>query len=225
MNEPARANLTHPTANAAPSRSRGGLLFAAGLAVGLACGFALGVVSVRKTRELFVEALQQEQPADVAHPKDLERAAYQLRYPGNWRVDASGEGEALDRIFTVKSPGHSFVMFIIADGEVDPKTALNVQVKAQTAKVLRDATRTPFDHWGAFHGAGMLLAGKDLGLVEATMRIFAFRGGDHTFTILESTFDKDRAMVTPGFALVERTFVANVVGGRRAAELGSAGDD
>jgi hypothetical protein len=165
-----------------------------------------GVGSVKVAREAFVAAFQDERSADVDHPERLDRQTFRLQYPGNWKVDTAAADYNPDRNFSIDSPGTSFVMFIIASGELDPKLAVEAHVSQQTAKLMRDATRTPFERWGAYRGAGVLLTGKMLGLSPGTIRIFAFREGEQTVTVIESTSDDDRDKVAPGFALIERTF-------------------
>jgi hypothetical protein len=197
-----------------PPLKRGPLLFVAGVAVGLVIGFGAGVMSVQKARDAFVGAFATERSADVDHPRDIVRPAFQLKYPGNWKIDIGDSGYDPDHHFSIDSSGQSFVMFSVADGDIAPKVAVEAVVTAMTKKVMRDATRTPFDHWGAYEGEGVVLTGKNLGITRATVRVFSFRAGDRTVTVTESTFNEDRAMVAPGFALVERSFRASAASGQ-----------
>jgi hypothetical protein len=190
----------------------GTLLFIAGLAVGLTVGFGLGVLSVGKAREMFVAAFTVERDADVDHPRDLVRPAFALKYPGNWHIDTKETDYDADHHFTIDSAGQSDVRFTLAEGDLEPRKAVDAMVDALTAKVMPDASRTPMHRWGAYDGEGVALAGKKLGLSPGTLRVFAFRAGGRTIVVIESTFDEDRAMVSPGFELVERTFhVTNAV--------------
>ncbi len=190
-------------------KSRGLVFFVLGTAVGLTVGFALGILSVRKARDLVGSVFNAERGADVDHTTALDRPAFHLEYPGNWRIDTSDSDYDPDHLFMIDSPGHSFVLFTVAEGDLDPARALEAHVSNMTGKVMRDAARTPFAHWGAYDGVGALLAGKNLGITPATVRVFAFRTGNRTYTVTESTFDEDRPKVSPGFSLVERTFRAN----------------
>jgi len=188
------------------ARSRGGLLFALGVGVGLAIGFGLGVLSVKKARDAFASVFNDEKSADVVHTTAIDRPGFQLKYPGNWKVDTANASYEPDHHFTIDSPGLSFVMFSVADGDLAPKVAADAVVTAMIAKVMQNATRTPLTHWGAFDGEGAVLDGKNIGITPARVRVFAFRASGHTFTVTESTFDEDRAMVAPGLALVEGSF-------------------
>jgi hypothetical protein len=181
-------------------------VFLLGFGAGAIAGFGAGVASVKAAREAFTSAFQDERSAEVDTPRFINRPGFRLQYPNNWKVDSADSGYDPDRRFSVDSPGQSFVMFVVGTGALDPKVALQAHVGQQTSKVMRDATQTPFTQWGAFAGTGMLLTGKKLGLSPGTIRIFAFRVGDHTFTVIESTSDDDRSKVAPGFALIERTF-------------------
>jgi hypothetical protein len=192
----------------APPRAstRGWVLFLLGCGVGGVAGFGAGVASVKAAREWFASAFEDEQAAEVAAPKTLERPGFELRYPQNWHVDTASANYDPDHMFSIDSPGQSFVMFVVATGALDPQTAIDAHVSQQTAKVMHDATRAPFEKWGAYSGAGVLLTGKKLGLAPGTIRVFAARVDDRTFTVIESTTDDDRDKVEPGFALIERTF-------------------
>jgi hypothetical protein len=188
------------------SGKRGWSLFLLGCGVGAVGGFVAGVASVKAARDTFVAAYQDERSAEVDQPQRIDRPTFRLQYPRNWRVDTAASDHDPDRNFSIDSPGQSFVLFMIATGEMDPKTTVDAHVSQQTAKLMRDATRTPFERWGSYRGEGVLLTGKMLGLTPGTIRIFAFREGERTVTVLESTYDDDRSKVAPGFALIERTF-------------------
>jgi hypothetical protein len=190
----------------ARSQSHGALLFALGLGLGLTFGFGAGVLSVGAVRNFFGRVLQDEASADEKHPQSLRRPAFELQYPGNWQIKTTDDDYDPDHLFSIESPGQSFEMFIVADGELDPQVSLDAQVSAQTSKVMHDAVQKPFTHWGSHDGVGVLLTGKHLGIAAGSIRIFSFRAGDRTFTLVESTYDDDRAKVAPGFALIERTF-------------------
>jgi hypothetical protein len=187
-------------------KKRGWSLFLLGCVMGGVVGFGAGVASVKAAREAFTSAFQDEHRADVDKPQFIDRKAFRLQYPGNWKVNTAGSGYDPDHQFSIESPGQSFVLLIIDTGGTDPKIAVDAHVRQQTSKLMRDATRTPFEWWGAHRGEGVLLTGKMLGLTPGTIRIFAFLEGERTVTVVESTFDDDRAMVAPGFALIERTF-------------------
>jgi hypothetical protein len=191
---------------ASRGNKRGSVLFLLGCGVGGVVGFGAGVASVKAAREFFLAAIQDERSAEVDKPKVIDRPAFRLRYPQNWKVEDSGSSYGPDSMFSIDSPGQSFAMFVIATGALDPATAVEVQVSQQTAKVMREATRAPFERWGAYTGVGVLLTGNMLGISPGTVRIFAFRVGERTFTVIESTFDEDRSKVAPGFALIERSF-------------------
>ena len=98
-------------------------------------------------------------------------------------------------------------MFMNLDGALTPEDAVRTQVEVHTAKLMKDATQQPFDHWGAFTGVGARLTGKMLGINPASLRVFAWRADERTYTMVELAFDDDRALVGPGLALVERSFV------------------
>jgi hypothetical protein len=176
------------------------------LFIGGVIGFGAGVLSVKSARELFANAFKSEERADTSSPSTFDRPKFKLQHPSNWKVDAKDKDYDPDHMFSIETPGQSFVMFVIADGELDPKETMDLHVNAQLSKVIKDASRTPFTKWGSYTGSGTLLRGKLLGLTPGSVRIFAWRSSTQTYAVIESTFDEDRAKVSPGFDLVERTF-------------------
>ncbi len=174
--------------------------------VGCGCGFFAGVLSVKEARDFASGVFQDESAADVSSGVVVDRPAFVFTRPGNWSIDSKDKDYDPDHMFTVASPGQSFVMFFVADGDLSPETSVDLQVKAQTSKVMKDATQTPLTKWGGHAGTGMLLTGKQLGITPGTIRIFSFRENEKTYTVIESTYDQDRANVQPGFDLVARTF-------------------
>lgn len=182
-------------------RSIAAVAFFAGGAV----GFASGLLSVKGARDFFSAMTQSEQRADVGTPVVVERPAFRFEHPANWKIDASDKDYDPDHLFTLDTPGQSFMMFVVAEATVDPKEALETNVTAQQ-KVVKGAVREPFTRWGSFDGAGAVLRGKHLGITPGSVRIFAWQSGGRTFTVVQSTFDEDRDKVSPGFELVARTF-------------------
>jgi len=176
------------------------------LLIGGVIGFFIGVSSVHEARGVLTGMFHAEQKAGTETPVVLERTSFRLQTPGNWKVDTTDPDYDADHMFSIDSPGQSFAMFQVLEGAVDPKAIVEKQVDAQTSRVVKEATQTPFDKWGRYAGEGVLLKGKLLGTVPGEIRIFAFREGSQTFSIVETTYDEDRSSVQPGFELIERSF-------------------
>ncbi|HSO37529.1 MAG TPA: hypothetical protein VLT33_33620 [Labilithrix sp.] len=177
------------------------------LLLGGVLGFGAGVLAVKEGRSFVAGAFQTEQKATVGQPTTVDRPAFRFQYAGNWKVDVGDKDYDPDHSFSLDSPGQSFVMFQVADGALDPKEVVETHATLQTSKLVKQATRAPFTRWGAYTGEGILLKGKLLGLTPGSVRIFSFRDREHTYTVVESTYDEDRANVGPGFELIERTFL------------------
>lgn len=173
---------------------------------GGACGFVAGVMSVKVASDFFTGIFRSERAAKVSEPVVVRRPAFTFEHPGNWTVAVDDADYNPDHMFSVESPGQSFVLFVIADGEILPEESVAQQEHAQTTSVMKDATRTDLTTWGTHPGTGVLLAGHHLGITPGTIRIFAFREQGQTYTLIESTYDDDRADVQPGFDLIARTF-------------------
>jgi len=169
-------------------------------------GFFAGVMSVKGGRDFIAGLVKTEQKASVGSPITVERPAFRFQHAGNWKIDVADKDYDADHNFSVETPGQSFVMIQIADGILEPRAVVETHTELQTAKIVKQATRTPFTRWGAYTGEGVLLRGKLLGLMQGSVRIFSFRSGESTYTVVESTYDEDRASVSPGFELIERSF-------------------
>jgi hypothetical protein len=174
------------------------------LAVVLAALCALGVGCAGSLEGL----VQMEQEADVRAPKRIVRERFRLEYPGNWTVDEEDEDYDPDHLFSIDSPGSCSVTFIVFEALIDAKTSLATQVEGIVPRIMKEPVPMPFARWGAYHGEGVTLAGRMLGLYTGSIRIFAHESepGDLTLTVVEFCFDEDLPLVRPGFELIERSF-------------------
>ncbi len=152
--------------------------------------------------------VQTEQKADVRATKPFVRERFQLEYPGNWTVDEEDEDYDPDHLFSIDSPGSCQVTVIVFDAAISAKHSAEAQVEAFVPKIVKNPVQTPFARWGAYEGEGVTLAGKILGVLKGSIRIFAHESvrEDLTLTIVEFCFDEDLPLVRPGFELIERTF-------------------
>ncbi len=157
----------------------------------------------------FFEGLvETEQKADVRATKPIVRERFSLEYPGNWTVDEEDEDYDPDHLFSIDSPGSCHVTFVVFDSAISAKTCVEAQVEAFVPKIVKNPVQTPFVRWGSYYGEGVTLAGKILGLLKGSIRIFAHESvrEDLTLTIVEFCYDEDLPLVRPGFELIERTF-------------------
>jgi hypothetical protein len=156
----------------------------------------------------FESLVQTEQKADVRTAQPLVRERFRLEYPGNWTIDEEDEDYDPDHLFSIDSPGSCHVSVIVFDAAISATSVVETQVEAFVPKIVRDPIRTPFARWGRYDGEGVTLAGKILGLLKGSIRIFAHESEpeDLTLTIVEFCYDEDLPLVRPGFELIERTF-------------------
>lgn len=174
--------------------------------IGNISGFFIGVASTRAGQHAIEAMASSERAADVEHPLKLARASFALDYPSNWKIVASDERPDVDHGFTIDSPGSCHIQFVIFDLAMDPEKALDAQVTEFTKKLIRDPVTTRFTKWGRYEGAGAEIHGSIAGALLGRVKIFALSTGGKTFTIVEHLYDDDRAMVEPGFRLIESSF-------------------
>lgn len=168
---------------------------------------ALGVLVVGCAG--FESLGQTEQKADVRSTRPIVRERFHLEYPGNWTVDEKDEDYDPDHLFSIDSAGSCHVTVIVIDAAISAKTSVETQVEAFVPRIVKHPVQTPFGRWGAYNGEGVALAGKILGLMKGSIRIFAHESEreDLTLTIVEFCYDEDLPLARPGFELIERTFV------------------
>lgn len=174
------------------------------LLLGGIAGFFVGVASTEAGKAFLEEILQEEQMAEVAHPGKIVRERFQLRYPSNWKVDVNDDGYDPDRMFSIDSPGSSYVMFQMGTLEMKPEDALQGQI-AQFEKLMGSSTLTRFEKYGRFSGTGAMISGRIMG-VRTTARLFSFSREDLTVMITTCHPDEDLEYVKDGLALIEHSF-------------------
>jgi hypothetical protein len=178
-----------------------------GAAAGLVLGIGIGRLTQQWGRGHFRGSLSAEKPADVAHAQTMDREGFTLQYPGNWRLNAdAAANRSPDRLFSLDSPGSSFVMFAYYDVPTDPAANLAIQMETFVPTQIIDATQEPLARWGAYEGAGVVLKGRTPAGVPAHLRIFSHSGADESFVVVEMVFDEDVVDVEPGVKLIESTF-------------------
>jgi hypothetical protein len=156
----------------------------------------------------FESLVQTEERADVSSTRPIVRERFRLEYPGNWTIDEKDEDYDPDHLFSIDSPGSCQITVIVFDAAVSAKTSVDSQVEAFVPRIVKHPVQTRFARWGAYDGEGATIAGKILGLMKGSIRIFAHESEreDLTFTIVEFCYDEDLPLVRPGFELIERTF-------------------
>src|SRR5687768_1393831 len=111
---------------------------AGGLVVGIGAGLLLAMVATQAGRSFLESMSSSERPADVKDRRAIEREAFRMAYPGNWKVDVEDEDYDPDHLFSIDSPGSCFAMFLVYDAEAtDPATMLNAQVDQYSTRLIK----------------------------------------------------------------------------------------
>jgi len=174
------------------------------LGIGGIAGFFLGVASTEAGKNFLAELVEEEQMADVAQPRRLDRAEFQLKYPSNWYVDVEDEDFDPDHLFSIDSPGASYVMFVMGNMEADPEETLQDQI-SQFEKLLTAPTINKFDRYGQLSGKGATLRGKIMG-IRSTVKLFSYNEDGFTVMITQQYPDEDLKYVQDGMSLIEDSF-------------------
>lgn len=143
---------------------------------------------------------------DVQEGNKIERPAYSLTYPSDWKIDSSDEDFSYDSYFTIDGVGESFISFFILSNAIDPAAAVEEQVKTFSNGVVTNPEVTTFTKWGNIDGNGKLLKGKLGGALSGEVKIFATAKGEKTFLMVEQYFDSDIEKDKPGYDMIENSF-------------------
>ncbi len=174
--------------------------------VGNVTGFVLGVYSTKAGKEFIDDLVTTEAPADIVNHKEISRAGFSLKYPGNWKMDTTDEEYDADHSFSIDSPGDCFTMFIIFDIDTAPSENVEAQIESFVPSLLKNPARTPFTKWGRYAGHGVDLKGRLLGINKGSVRVFSHSSESRSFVVIELYYDEDHANVQPGFRLIENSF-------------------
>lgn len=183
---------------------------------GVAVGFFLGLASTKTGLEFLARAASTEQAANVAAPARIDRPAFSLLYPGNWRVNTDDDDYQPDHLFALESPGSSFTMFAFFEQPADVAENLEDQVD-EYKPLLSGRERMDFEQWGGHWGKGAGLKGRIMGF-PAQVRIFCASADGFSFTVVEQSFEEDLAKVKPGLLLIEQSFKLKAARGPEPAK-------
>ena len=175
-----------------------------GLLVGVLVGFGLGTVTTRQVRRAADGA--QEEPADVASPKALEREGFQLKFPGNWRVASEEDDFDPDAYFSIDSPGGSYVTVEVIDEPIAVDEEVRQCVADFVPEWISRPAKEPFTTWGGYEGLGLHLTGRTAYGDQGGVRIFAHSTDRGAFVVIEVYYDEGLEHATPGFELIRETF-------------------
>jgi hypothetical protein len=176
----------------------------ASLLVGGVTGFFLGIGSTKIGKQFLEDMVEDEQQADVSNPSKVQREKFEIQYPSNWKVDTEDEDYDADTMFSIDSPGSTFVMFVIMPGLVDPDEMVQIQIE-QFRKLVSTMSVTKLERYGSHTGKGAKLTGKTLG-ISTTTRVFSFKQDNMTIMITEQCPDDDRPLAQAGLKLIEKSF-------------------
>jgi hypothetical protein len=186
-------------------------IFAVVFLVVVAVAFLImGIATTQAGRELFTDILQNEQVPQVSHPKTVVRDKFKLEYPSNWNIDVKDEEYDPDRMFMIKSPGSTFVMFALIVGKTTPEECLRIQMRPFEKKMARPSV-VRFERYGRYTGKGATLKGRLRG-IPSTVKLFSFRQGDLEVMMTQYCPDEDQYQVQSGLRLIEKSFMMTAGG-------------
>ncbi len=174
-------------------------------AAGGAMGFLLGVASTDAGSQFLEDMVEQEQQAEVGSPKTLKRKRFKLLYPANWKIDVADEDYDPDSMFSIDSPGSSYVLFMLGNLEVDPDSAVKDQIDAFT-RLMGTPSVERFESYGKLQGKGAVLKGRIMG-VRTTVKVFCCYLNGVAVIIVQQYPDEDLKYVKDGLLLIENSFV------------------
>lgn len=172
--------------------------------IGVVLGFSLGVASSDAGSSFLKSLVKDEEKANTTSPVTLKRAHFLLRYPRNWKIDKEDKDYDPDHMFSIDSPGNSYVMFIMGPAETDPEQNIQQHLTA-FKKIFGETDISRFERYGDYRGKGITMQGKILG-ISTKVRIFSCYVNDRTTIIVEQYPIDDSALVSDGLKLIESSF-------------------
>jgi hypothetical protein len=146
-----------------------------------------------------------EAAADPPATKTYTGSGVRFNYPQTWKLKEQDKAEQKAHILSFDVSTGSSLMLIVFDDQKDPSKVLQAMSQPQEQQ-LPAARRTEFKQWGKQNGAGQMLQGNFLNLVDLTKRIFVFNAEGRTFVVIEHIPDDERAALAPGLAALEESF-------------------
>lgn len=189
-----------------PSFTLGCLVGAAvGSLVAGACGFFAGIAATREGMAIISGVTERSAAADTANPIVIERAAFRLRYPGNWSVDTKDPDYDPDRYFDLNAPAQGKVLFHILPARADAAAIVDNMIESYTSRLMTGAQRMPLTAWGGHQGQGVELRGKIL-IAPGRLRAFTFSNEVTAVVVTEIRYDEDEQFNRAGYDLIESSF-------------------
>ena len=145
----------------------------------------------------------------VDKPVSLNRAAFTLRYPGNWSVDTEDEDSDPDHSFGIEPMWPIWVdagiYVTIYDSPIDSLAEIDATVAGlvEQPEVL---SKTPIQRWGRYEGVGYELSLEREGS-HCRVVVFAATAEDAGFEIMEHCDVDDWETMEPGFQLIRESFL------------------
>ena len=167
-------------------------------------GFFLGVLSTKAGKAFIQDIFEEEKRAEIKTPKNITRARFKLQYPSNWKIDEQDEDYDPDSMFAIDSPGSTFVMFALGNGEIDSEESLEDQIH-QFEKIMSNITIEKFEKFGKYSGKGAIMKGKNMG-IKMTVKLFSFNQEDFSIMVTEQCPDEDLLLTLDGLKLIETSF-------------------
>lgn len=181
-------------------------LFLFAFIIGGVVGFSFGVASTKAGGRFLRSLVENEESANIKAPKTLKRAHFTLDYPRNWKIDKKDPDYDPDYMFSIDSPGNSYVMFIMGHAVTDPEKNIAEYVIAFN-KLFEKPTMKAFKYYGKLSGRGVHMEGVIMG--EPTeVRLFSTyeKEAGKSIIIIEQHPLTDSSYVDPGLQLIEETF-------------------
>lgn len=157
-------------------------------------------------QEVLTGAFSAEKPAAVDDAITLQRAGFELKYPGNWKIDTEDVDYEPDHNFMLESPGSAYASIAIYDIELDPKETVETMIDSSLKKVVMGARRSQFQQWGQYKGYGVELKGRIIGVARGGIRVFVHSKNGQSFSVIEQYMDDDVNRSKPGHQLLEKSF-------------------
>lgn len=143
---------------------------------------------------------------DVVHAKTIDRPAFSLTHPGNWRVLTEDADYNPDKHFRIKAGvADATIEFLIIPGRVALEKSVDASVENLRGKIKNIQTIGDASQWGNYHGYGKRLQGR-IAVFDYQILVFAAQDRGNAFVVIEFKQLSSAEKVEPGFVLIRASF-------------------
>ncbi len=143
---------------------------------------------------------------DSSNEVSVDRPAFTLKFPSNWKMDSAAKDYNADNNFTINSAHNSYIQFNLSVKAADLQKVLDNAVFNLDGLAITTLSKSDFTQWGGYTGKGLHLKGKILDSYPGGIRVFVFNSGDHNVMVVELYYSNELSQVQGELDFIGQNF-------------------